>query len=104
MSHYFGELFTKNNKNWYGIWDQTIQDGTPPESLLYGTEYAREQIDEALQSSEPLQIVPSVDENSHGTFLASIAAGSVNEANQFIGAAPDATIAVVKLKFTYYNG
>lgn len=81
-----------------GIWDQTIQDGTPPESLLYGTEYAREQIDEALQSSEPLQIVPSVDENSHGTFLASIAAGSVNEANQFIGAAPDATIAVVKLK------
>lgn len=81
-----------------GIWDQTIQDGTPPENLLYGTEYTRTQIDEALRSDAPLQIVPSIDEHSHGTFLASMAAGSVNEENQFIGAAPDATIAIVKLK------
>ncbi len=81
-----------------GIWDQTIQEGNVPEGLLYGTEYSREQIDEALQSENPLQIVPSRDENSHGTFLASIAAGSGNAENQFIGAAPDATIAVVKLK------
>ncbi len=81
-----------------GIWDQTLQDGTPPEGLLYGTEYTREQIDEALQSANPLQIVPSRDEIGHGTFLASIAAGSGNVENQFIGAAPDATLAVVKLK------
>lgn len=27
------------------IWDQTIQDGTPPAGYLYGTEYTREQID-----------------------------------------------------------
>lgn len=81
-----------------GIWDQTIQDGTPPQYFLYGSEYTREEIDEALRSENPLQIVPSVDENSHGTFLASVAAGNVNEENQFIGAAPDATIAVVKLK------
>ncbi len=81
-----------------GIWDQTIQDGMPPEGLLYGTEYRREQIDEALRSENPLRIVPSVDEENHGTFLASIAAGGANEENQFIGAAPDATIAMVKLK------
>lgn len=81
-----------------GIWDQTIQDGTPPTSFSYGSEYTRAQIDEALRSDNPLQMVPSIDENSHGTFLASIAAGSTNEANQFIGAAPDATLAVVKLK------
>lgn len=81
-----------------GIWDQTIQEGTPPKTFFYGTEYTREQIDEALSGENPLQLVPSVDENSHGTFLASVAAGSVNEENQFIGAAPDATIAVVKLK------
>lgn len=81
-----------------GIWDQTIQEGEPPRGLLYGTEYRREQIDEALRSEMPLQVVPSRDVQSHGTFLASIAAGGVNEEHEFIGAAPDATIAMVKLK------
>ena len=81
-----------------GIWDQTIQEGVPPRGLLYGTEYRREQIDEALRYENPFQVVPSRDEQSHGTFLASIAAGGPNEENQFIGAAPDATIAMVKLK------
>ena len=81
-----------------GIWDQTIQEGVPPRGLLYGTEYRREQIDEALRNENPFQVVPSRDEQSHGTFLASIAAGGPNEENQFIGAAPDATIAMVKLK------
>lgn len=81
-----------------GIWDQTIQEGMPPRGLLYGTEYRREQIDEALRSDNPLQVVPSRDVQSHGTFLASIAAGAPNAENQFIGAAPDATIAMVKLK------
>ena len=37
-------------------------------------------------------------EDSHGTFLASLAVGGVNEENRFIGAAPDAQIAMVKLK------
>ena len=81
-----------------GIWDKTILDGTPPEGFFYGTEYRREQIDEALQSENPLSVVPSTDENSHGTFLASLAAGGASEENRFIGAAPDATLAVVKLK------
>lgn len=81
-----------------GIWDQTIQEGTPPQGLLYGSEYTREQIDLALRSEEPYAIVPSRDEQSHGTFLASIAAGSADVEHQFLGAAPDATIAVVKLK------
>lgn len=81
-----------------GIWDQTIQEGTPPKGVSYGTEYRREQIDEALREENPLQIVPSRDEISHGTFLASIAAGGANAENQFIGAAPDSTIAMVKLK------
>ena len=81
-----------------GIWDQTIQTGEPPENMFYGTEYTKEQINEALGSGNPLETVPSRDENSHGTFLASLAAGGVNEENQFIGAAPDAQIAVVKLK------
>lgn len=81
-----------------GIWDQTIQEGNPPEGMFYGTEYNREQIDEALRADNPIQVVPSRDELSHGTFLASLAAGGANTENQFLGAAPDATIAMVKLK------
>lgn len=81
-----------------GIWDQTIQEGSPPKGLFYGTEYRQEDINKALRSENPLQIVPSVDEQTHGTFLASITAGSANIENQFIGAAPDAAIAMVKLK------
>ena len=80
------------------IWDQTIQDGVSPENLFYGTEYKKEQIDEALRSEMPLSLVPSRDENGHGTFLASVAAGSASESEQFLGAAPEAQIAMVKLK------
>lgn len=81
-----------------GIWDQTIQEGEPPEDFLYGTEYTREMIDEALRSERPEDIVPSTDTNSHGTFVASVAAGSANVENHFLGAAPEAQIAMVKLK------
>ena len=80
------------------IWDQTITDGTPPYNLGYGTEYKKEQIDQALSSSDPLSVVPSVDVNGHGTFLAGIAAGTENSSADFIGAAPHSSIAVVKLK------
>ncbi|MDE6845694.1 MAG: S8 family peptidase [Lachnospiraceae bacterium] len=81
------------------IWDQTIQDGEPPEGFLYGTEYTRADIDRALQVDEPELIVPSTDENGHGTQMASVAAGSIlNQGLTFRGAAPQADIAVVKLK------
>ena len=81
-----------------GIWDQTIQEGDPPEGIVYGTEYSKEQIDEALQAEDPFKVVPSRDENGHGTFLAGVAAGSADEENDFIGAAPKADILMVKLK------
>lgn len=80
------------------IWDQTIQSGSPPEGFIYGTEYTKERINEALNSDNPRDIVPSRDENGHGTRLASIAAGSEDIPNDFIGVAPYADIAVVKLK------
>ncbi len=81
------------------IWDQTIQTGTPPEGFLYGSEYTREDINRALQSDDPYEVVPSRDENGHGSALASVAAGSnVRAGMQFVGAAPNADIVVVKLK------
>lgn len=81
------------------IWDQTVQSGEPPEDFGYGTEYRRADIDRALASENPLSVVPSTDENGHGTRMASAAAGSLlNQGLTFRGAAPLADIAVVKLK------
>lgn len=81
-----------------GIWDQTVQSGEAPEGFYYGSAYTREQIDEALRSENPQEMVPSTDENGHGTFVASIACGGAEVSQQFLGAAPEATIGVVKLK------
>lgn len=82
-----------------GIWDQTINDGPLPEGLLYGTEYKKDVIDAALLSNNPREIVPSYDENGHGTEIASVAAGSaISGGLRFTGAAPNADIVVVKLR------
>lgn len=81
------------------IWDQTIQDGPSPEGLYFGTVYTRDQINEALQSPDPYSIVPSRDEQGHGSALAGVAAGSsLNNGTTYLGAAPQADILVVKLK------
>lgn len=82
----------------YSIWDQTGTDGAPPEGFLYGTEYTRQRINEALESEEPERVVPQRDTNGHGTFLASVACGSGDLAADFTGAAPEAELIVVKLK------
>lgn len=80
------------------IWDQTDETGNMPESFDYGTEYTMDDINMALSGDTPFDIVKSRDETGHGTFLAGVAAGSENIENDFIGAAPEAMIAVVKLK------
>lgn len=79
------------------IWDQTIQEGTPPEGFLYGTEYKREDINNALKQDNPMESVITRDENGHGTNLAAVAAGRVSN-NGFRGAAPEADLLIVKLK------
>lgn len=80
------------------IWDQTLRSGMPPEGFLYGSEYRNEVINQALDSQKPETVVPSKDENGHGTFIASVAAGSEMPEENFSGAAPYAQIAMVKLK------
>ena len=81
-----------------GIWDQTIQTGREPEGFLYGSEYIREEINEALQSDNAKEIVPTTDTDGHGTFVASVAAGGENVEEDFLGAAPRAILGIVKLK------
>lgn len=81
------------------IWDQNQEAlGTGPTVYGYGAEYSREDINTALESDNPFSVVPSRDENGHGTFMASIAAGGIDEADNFSGMAPNSGIMVVKLK------
>ncbi|HBF66545.1 MAG TPA: peptidase, partial [Clostridium sp.] len=77
------------------LWDQTI-DGNRPDYLYFGSVYTQDDINRALNSDNPYSIVPSIDEDGHGTFLASVAAS--NDRGEYIGAAPKAYIMAVKLK------
>ncbi|MCD8231400.1 MAG: S8 family peptidase [Clostridiales bacterium] len=80
------------------IWDQTAEDGVPPEGFSYGAFYDRDAVNAALLSENPLEVVPVTDEHGHGTFLAGVACGSTNAAADFTGAAPLSEILVVKCK------
>lgn len=95
------------------IWDQSLEmAGKAPTGFFYGSEFQEEEIQSALDAflnapqeatrAERLMaaraVVPSWDEDGHGTIMASIAAGSDLGQNTFIGAAPDAELLVVKLK------
>lgn len=77
------------------LWDQSV-DGPRPDYLYFGSAYEKSKIDEALLSEDPYSIVPSRDDDGHGTFLASVAAS--NEKGDYIGAAPKAYLMVVKLR------
>lgn len=100
---YTNSLFldTNGNSRIGVIWDQTIREsesGSEVPQPYYGTTFSKSQINSALQSENPYDIVPSRDENGHGTFMAGIAAGGKNGENDFTGIATEAELAVVKLK------
>ena len=92
-------LQADGNTRIISIWDQTIdsENAFPPE-FYYGTEYSRDQINLALMSDKPYDIVPSTDTNGHGTLVAGVAAGTENDENGFSGIVPDSELLVVKLK------
>ncbi|MEG0804862.1 MAG: S8 family peptidase [Lachnospiraceae bacterium] len=76
------------------VWDQTDGSGIQPKGFQYGSEYTREEINQRLDTNGALP----KDENGHGTYVAGVAAGSVNEEANFSGAAPESMIAMVKCK------
>lgn len=91
-------LYNDGTTRIISLWDQTIQDGEPPEGFAYGTEYSREYINVALKSENPLSVVPSVDTNGHGTAIASIIAGNPDLERSFSGVVPEADLIIVKMK------
>ena len=79
------------------IWDQELE-GEPNERIPFGREFTREQIERALASENPWEVVPSGDRNGHGTRCAATAAGYRIEKEGFSGAAPESELVIVRLK------
>lgn len=79
------------------IWDQTTP-GTPPAGFAAGTEYSAAQLNEALESRMPYNIIPRLDNVGHGTAVTAVAAGNGRASGgRNIGAAYEASIIVVRL-------
>lgn len=79
------------------IWDQELA-GVADDRVPFGKEFTKIEIEQALASENPWDIVPSTDKNGHGTRLAATAAGYKIEKEGFSGAAPEAELVIVKLK------
>lgn len=88
------------------MWDQSVnKDNSEVREILgwqnyYGSFYTENNINEALRAYEegnnPYDYVNVRDENGHGTIVAGLACG--NSDDDFTGAAPGASLAIVKLK------
>lgn len=80
-----------------GVWDQTLEEVQNQNRLdlaFYGREFTTEEINRALQSENPYEIISSRDENGHGSALVRAAAAT----DYYDGVAPLASLAVVKLR------
>lgn len=71
-----------------GIYDTGLNSATPPFNLPYGKYFTREEIQATIDGSSFVAL-ETIDENGHGTHVASTAAG-------LTGMAPDAEIVAVK--------
>ena len=84
-----------------GIWDQTISSSNKnnsPIDISYGSFFSSEDINNALSSDNPKQIVPTTDETGHGTAVCGICSGSSVPSDNFTGIATNSKILFVKLK------
>src|SRR5262245_39556422 len=100
------------------IWDQTLTaltaEAAParitdpaiastPMPLGYGVEYDANEINETLQSADPVVPVRHVDQNGHGTHVAGISAGDGSQNGHchgtyhYVGVATEADLMVVRM-------
>lgn len=75
------------------MWDQT-KDGKPPNGYLIGSEYTREDINEAISKNDGSL---SFDEDGSGTMNAGICAGLGNLDSRYRGVAEDSDLIVIKM-------
>lgn len=90
------DLITRDGKSKIAyLWDQENNSGTPPEGMIFGSEFNNEQINEAIRSNNKDL---SKDNIGTGTAVAGILVGQGNINNDYSGIAKDAELVVIKLR------
>lgn len=84
-----------NNSKILYLWDQENDSRTPPEGMIFGSEYTREDINIAIQNQDNSL---SNDDTGTGTFICGIIAGQGNINREYRGIAKDVDLIVVKLR------
>lgn len=100
------EFINENNTSRIQLlWDQSIKNNEAS-SVYMGNTYLKEDINKAITAfksgTDPYEIVPSKDEQGHGTKVANIIGGKGYK-NEIQGVAPDCEFVVVKLMESLYN-
>lgn len=85
------------------IWDQGLDQGPKPATFFFGTEFTRENINNAIKvkgvGKDPYEIVNHKDEVGHGTSMAGLIGGrNLGGRDIFTSVAPNCEFAIVKLK------
>lgn len=85
-----------------GLWDQTVNTGTPPTGYSMGTFFSEEELNAILESGADS---PSMDRSGHGTHVTGIAAGNGRASRgENRGVAYEADLLIVKLGTRLRNG
>ncbi|WP_042275205.1 bile acid germinant receptor pseudoprotease CspC [[Clostridium] dakarense] len=81
------------------IWDQESNKKSPPEGMIFGSEFSREEINKAIADKDPSL---SVDNIGTGTMASGIVAGNGRLNSLYKGVAINSELVVVKLR--HYEG
>lgn len=84
-----------NTSKIISIWDQDSNKKQPPEGTLFGSEFSRAEINEAIRNNDSNL---TIDNIGTGTIAAGIACGNGRLNPQYRGVAPNSELIVVKLK------
>ena len=86
-------IYDDNTTKIVSLWDQS-KDGKPPKGFFIGSEYTREDINNAILNNDSAL---SVDDEGNGTMLAGICAGMGKVNKNYVGVAEDAELIIVKM-------
>ncbi|MDU4862117.1 MAG: S8 family peptidase [Terrisporobacter othiniensis] len=86
-------IYENNTTKIVSLWDQS-KDGKPPKGFFIGSEYTREDINNAILNNDSSL---SVDNEGSGTMLAGICAGMGRVNKNYVGVAEDAELIIVKM-------
>ncbi|SFJ33892.1 Subtilase family protein [Terrisporobacter glycolicus] len=86
-------IYDDNTTKIVSLWDQS-KDGKPLKGFFIGSEYTREDINNAILNNDSSL---SVDDEGSGTMLAGICAGMGKVNKNYVGVAEDAELVIVKM-------